>query len=190
MVSVIAQSTALVLIDLQQGIVAPARFPYSSEQVLTRCQRLAARCREAGATVVLVNVGWATDHSDYPNGLADAPSPLPSAEKMESWMTLCNGIAENGDLHITKHQWGAFTGTELDLQLRRRGVDTIIVAGIATNFGVESTLRHGWELGYNMVVAEDACTSADTTLHNMAFEYIFPRIARVTQTDEITLTKR
>ena len=61
------------------------------------------------------------------------------------------------DLVITKRQWGAFHGTELDLQLRRRGIRCIVLGGIATNIGVESTARAALELGYELVIAEDMC---------------------------------
>jgi nicotinamidase-related amidase len=65
------------------------------------------------------------------------------------------------------------------LKLRRRGVDTIVLGGIATNFGVESTLRSGWEHGYNMIAVEDACTTVSKELHDMACTAVFPHIFRV-----------
>ena len=92
-----------------------------------------------------------------------------------------------GDVVVLKHHWGAFTGTDLDLQLRRRGVKTVVVAGIATNFGVESTVRSAWELSYDVVVVEDACTSMDADLHRFAIDKILPRIARITSADDLTL---
>ena len=64
---------------------------------------------------------------------------------------------------------------------------TIVLTGIATNFGVESTLRSGWELSYDMVVVEDACTSRSAELHSFAIENIFPRIARICASDDISL---
>ncbi|SJN59274.1 hydrolase [Vibrio ruber] len=169
--------TALILIDLQQGILAPQRYPYPSDEILARCQSLAARFRRHGATVVGVNVGWSADLQDYPPGVVDEPTPAPEA--MEQWMTLADGVVEDGDVLITKRQWGAFTGTALDMQLRRRGIRHLVVVGIATNMGVESTLRHGWELGYNMITIENACSSFSSEFHHMAFENIFPRLARV-----------
>ena len=88
-------------------------------------------------------------------------------------------------MRITKRQQGAFHGTELDLQLRRRGVTTIVLAGIATNFGVEQTAREAYQHGYAVVIAEDACTSVGPDLHRFAIERILPRIARVRSSDEI-----
>ena len=84
-----------------------------------------------------------------------------------------------------KHQWGAFYGTELDLQLRRRGVRTIVLCGIATNFGVESTARDAWERNYALVFAEDAMAGLNAEAHQFAITTIFPRLGRVRSTDEI-----
>ena len=64
--------------------------------------------------------------------------------------------AADSDVRVTKHQPGAFHGTDLDLQLRRRRIDTIVIGGISTNVGVESTARAGYDLGYNFVFLEDA----------------------------------
>ncbi len=86
---------------------------------------------------------------------------------------------------MTKRQWGAFYGTDLELQLRRRGIDTIILCGISTNIGVESTARNAWELGFNLVIAEDACSAASAEQHQSSMTHIFPRIGRVRSTEEI-----
>lgn len=136
--------TALVLIDLQQGIVAMPLAPRSGDEVVAASKALAARFRAAGAPVVLVRVGWSADGADRPPRNVDKPAPIPPGGLPQGWSELVDGLAEPGDVHVLKKQWGAFTGTDLDLQLRRRGITTIVLAGIATNFGVESTARHGW----------------------------------------------
>ncbi len=82
-------------------------------------------------------------------------------------------------IEIIKRQWGAFYGTDLELQIRRRGIDTIVLCGISTNIGVESTARNAWELGFNLVIAEDACSAASAEQHNNSINHIYPRIARV-----------
>jgi nicotinamidase-related amidase len=89
------------------------------------------------------------------------------------------------DIVITKRQWGAFYGTELDLQLRRRKTDTIVLCGISTDIGVESTARFAYEYGYQQIFAEDAMTSRSDEQHNAAVNFIFKRIGRVRKTDEI-----
>ena len=90
-----------------------------------------------------------------------------------------------GDFVITKHQWGAFHGTELDLQLKRRGMTTIILCGIATNIGVESTARFAFEYGYNQVFVEDAMAALSIEEHVFTVGKIFPRLGLVRKTKEI-----
>jgi nicotinamidase-related amidase len=90
-----------------------------------------------------------------------------------------------GDIVIFKRQWGAFYGTDLDLQLRRRGLATIVLCGIATEFGVESTARDAYERGYEQVFAGDAMTGRSAESHANAVERIFPRMGRVRRTEEI-----
>ena len=107
--------------------------------------------------------------------------------KREKAAELADGLAEPSDLRITKRQWGAFHGTELDLQLRRRGVTTVVIGGIATNMGVESTARAAHEHGYAVVLAEDATTGLSADMHAFAFEHIFPMLGRVAKTGEIEL---
>ena len=182
--------TALVLIDLQNGIVNRPNLNRPADQVVAFNKQLAEQFRAAGATVVLVNVGWGNDYADAIKALVDQPTPQPEGGLSPDWMQLVEGLAQPGDLHITKHQWGAFTGTELDLQLRRRGIDTIVISGIATNFGVESTVRHGWELNYNMVVVEDTCASFSAEMHDFSCSIVFPRISRVIRAGQISFSGR
>ena len=88
------------------------------------------------------------------------------------------------DFLITKHRWGAFYGTELDLQLRRRRVETIKLCGIATNFGVESTARFAFEFGFNQIFVLDAMAARSKEDHEYPIKYIFPRLGLVRSTDE------
>ena len=181
------RATALVLIDLQEGIVGRPLAPRSGAEVLTASRALAERFRAANAPVVLVRVDFAEDYADAPPANVDSPMQRPAGGMPPNWSQLAEGLAAPGDIHIVKRQWGAFYGTGLDLQLRRRGVRTVVVGGIATNFGVESTVRCAWEHGYDVVVAEDACATMSPELHEMAIQHIFPRIARVTRSAEIVL---
>jgi nicotinamidase-related amidase len=177
-------STALVIIDLQKGIARDGLGPHSADDVVTRAKALAARFRSAGAPVVLVHV--ALKPGEAPSLNVDQPS-LPTDGTPPDFSEFVDGLREDGDIVVLKHHWGAFTGTDLDLQLRRRGVKTIVLIGISTNMGVESTLRSGWELSYDMVVAEDACTSRSAEMHAFAIDNIFPKIARVCSADAVTL---
>jgi len=179
-----AATTALVLIDLQQGILPYAQAPYDSATVLANAVPLAAAFRAARAPVVLVKVGFSADGGDALKALVDAPNPAgaPPANWLDDTAEL---PAQPGDIRILKRQWGAFHGTELDLQLRRRGIKTIVLAGIATSIGVESTARNAWELGYDIVFAEDATSGPDAGTHANSFEKIFPRLGRVRKTADV-----
>jgi len=92
---------------------------------------------------------------------------------------------KQGDMIIIKKQWGAFYGTELDLQLRRRKISTIVLCGIATNYGVESTARFAYEYGYNQIFAEDAMAAMTEEVHSSSIKYVFRRMGIVRSTEEI-----
>ncbi len=177
--------TALVLIDLQHGIVnRPGSAPRSGAEVVRNAAQIADKFRKLGAPVVLVNVNFHPDFKDRLNVPVDvpfAPGALPS-----NWAELVPEIGpQAGDLRITKHQWGAFYGTELDLQLRRRDVRTIVLGGIATNLGVESTARDAYERGYHQILVEDAMASFSAEWHEFAVKNIFPRLGNVCSTAEV-----
>jgi len=177
-------TTALVLIDLQQGILPYAKAPYDSAAVLANAAPLAQAFRAAKSPVVLVKVGWSADGGDALTSLVDAPNP-PGASPANWLDDPVELPSQAGDIHIVKRQWGAFHGTELDLQLRRRGIRTIVLAGIATSIGVESTARFAWELGYDIVFAEDATGGPDAAMHANSFEKVFPRIGRIRTTADV-----
>jgi nicotinamidase-related amidase len=181
------RSTALVLIDLQNGIVGMNLAPRSGQDVLATGDSLARRFRAAGALVVLVRVAFADDFSDSLRQPVDQPPQRPAGGLAAGWSEFPPGLAQRGDIHVTKRNWGGFYGTDLDVQLRRRGIRTVVLGGIATNFGVESTARQGWERGYEIVIVEDACASMSAELHDMAVRAIFPRISRVVRADGIGL---
>jgi nicotinamidase-related amidase len=170
------KTTALVLIDLQRGITSRNTEPHAANDVIARAAKLAAAFREAQAAVVLVNVSYSADDGDRMKTPVDQQPPI-AFPLPADWAELMPELnAQPGDIRITKRQWGAFYGTELDLQLRRRGIRTIVLGGISTNFGVESTARDGWERNYAIVFVEDACASFSGPAHTFAFENIFPRL--------------
>lgn len=181
------RTTALVLIDLQNGIVRMPVAPRSGAEVVAAGKVLARQFRAAQAPVVLVRVGWSADLADALRQPVDQPVQRPPGGLPADWSELVDGLAEPGDIRITKRQWGAFHGTELDLQLRRRAIRTIVLGGISTNFGVESTARQAWEFGYEVVLVEDAAAGASAELHEMAVKHIFPRIARVVRSGDVNL---
>ena len=181
MIAINPRTTALVLIDLQNGVLSRKLAPISAEELLERGKALARRFRDAGAPVVLVNVAPKLDgpvrQVDEPAGL---PRPLPPG-----FADLAPGLAEPGDILITKPTWGAFFMTDLDSELKNRGVSTIVLGGVATHIGVEATARQAWELGYELVIARDVTTSLAVEPHEGTMRYIFPRISRVTDSEAL-----
>lgn len=178
------RTTALVLIDLQLGIAPFAGGPYTSAQVYERAGRLAARFRELGSPVALVRVGFSPDFADVLKPPVDAPSP--PRKLPDNWLDYAPELqATDTDIHVIKRQWGAFYGTELELQMRRRGVQTLVMGGVSTNIGVESTARVAFELGFSQVLVEDAMSSSDADMHAFAVGRIFPRLGRVRSTEEV-----
>ncbi len=180
------QTTALVLIDLQKGITGRELAPHSGADIIKKGGELADRFRQAGAPVVLVNVAFAADFKDAPRQPVDQPNPMPPGGYPANFSELVDGLKQAGDICITKQQWGAFYGTELDLQLRRRGIQTVVLAGVATNIGVESTARQAWEHGYALILAEDATTSMSAEMHAFSMKFIMPRLGKISATADIT----
>ncbi|MET0238690.1 MAG: hydrolase [Sphingobium sp.] len=175
---------ALVLIDLQEGIVSRQTSPHDASAVVARSAALAKAFRAKGLPVILVTVGWAADMADAPRQRYAAEIAPPADPEAFVAIDPALDVAPT-DIHVRKHQWGAFHGTDLDVQLRRRGVSQVVLAGIATNMGVESTARAAWEHGYSILFAEDATSSFSTDMHRFAFENIFPRLGLVTDSETI-----
>ena len=178
------KQTALVLIDLQKGVLSRQTAPHSAADVLARSVRLANAFRKAGGLVVLVHVSFSPDGADALKQPTDA-GPMGGARDAD-WDVISPELGPGeGDIVITKRQWGAFYGTQLDMQLRRRGIETIVIGGIATNFGVESTARDAYEHGYAVVFVEDAMAGLSESAHSFAISNIFPRLGRVRSTEEV-----
>jgi nicotinamidase-related amidase len=176
--------TALVVIDLQKGIVGRPTVPYATEVVVRNAAALAAAFRENGMPVFLVRVTPSADWKDALRPIADAA--MPAQTPPPDWAEIVPEMGpKQGDFVITKRQWGAFYGTDLDLQLRRRGLAAIVLCGIATEFGVESTARDAYERGYEQVFAGDAMAGLHVESHANAVERIFPRLGRVRGTEDI-----
>ena len=178
------RSTALVLIDLQKGIVARQTAPHSSADVVKEAARLADAFRSGAAKIVLVHVVFSRDDRDRLSPKVDSAPPGGPTPPDYGEIVKELGPKPN-DIVVTKRQWGAFYGTDLDLQLRRRRIDTIVLGGISTNFGVESTGRSAWEHGYQVVFVEDAMAGMTEEAHNFAIKTIFPRIGLVRSTEQV-----
>jgi nicotinamidase-related amidase len=186
MLTLDAKRTALVLIDVQKGTLGFSLSPHGPADIVATAAKLAQAARNVGALLVYVRVAFATDYADRPQGLTDTPMILPPGGMPKDWSDYAPEVAAIApDLWITKRQWSAFHGTELDLQLRRRGITHAIFGGIATNFGVESSARDAWQHNYTAVIAEDACSSVGPDLHRFAIEKTLPRVSLIRSSAEI-----
>jgi nicotinamidase-related amidase len=183
-----APRCALVVIDLQRGIVGVPAAPHPGAEVVERAAELARAVRAAGGLVVLVRVTPSPDGKDALHPASDLPPP--GGARPPDWAELVPPLAGLGDLVITKRQWGAFYGTELDLQLRRRGVRTIVLCGISTSMGVESTARDAFERGYEQVFVEDATSARSVEEHEHVMKRVFPRLGRVRSAAEVVAALR
>ena len=177
------QNAALVVIDLQKGVLGmPTAQP--TADILAKAARLTAAFRAKSLPVVLVNVaGRAPGRTSNPRSFNPPPG----------WEILAPELGSApDDILITKYNIGAFHGTGLDMQLRRRGVTQIILVGIATSSGVEATARAGYDHGYNVVSVADAMTDGDPAAHDHAVGVQLAKIGEVTTTDEVlaALAKR
>ena len=182
--------TAVVVIDLQKGIVQFPGNPHSTQSVIANSVALLDAARTVGAQPILVHVGRSPDGRDGLDVACDEPMRMPGALPPD-WSELIPELnRQPNDLVVLKRQWGAFYGTDLELQLRRRGLSTIVLCGIATAFGVESTARDAYERGFEQVFAEDAMTSRTSESHTNAIANIFPRMGRVRSTAEIVAALR
>jgi nicotinamidase-related amidase len=172
--------TALVMIDLQHGTLARQLAPYSREQVVGNCVLLSQEMRNRGGMNVFVHVlldDMLALPADAPMRKPGTPAPPPEASHL-----VPEAGVEATDIVIAKRQWGAFYGTALDQLLRRRHIKTIILGGVMTNFGVESTARAAFDMGYELVFAEDAMSSISADAHQFACQDVFRVMGRVRST--------
>jgi nicotinamidase-related amidase len=182
--STIDPTPALIVVDLQKGVTARPEM----KPILDNSVSLAAAFRERGFPVVLVTVdGGAPGRTDA----HQAGGGRGSRQRPADWAELAPELGPaSSDLRITKQRWGAFTGTDLDQYLREHGVTQVIVTGIATSIGVESTGRSAHELGYHVVLATDAMADVNPDAHANSVSRIFPRMGETATTAEILTALR
>lgn len=174
--------TCLVVIDLQKGITQMEAHPYEAKAVIANAARLADAVRKNKMPVFLVHV----ERSEGTALRAEADVTFPQREMPPGYMDIVPELGpEPSDVVITKRQWGAFYGTDLELRLRRGGLDTIVLCGISTSLGVESTARFAYEYGFGQIFAEDAMSDRSDEAHRNAVESVLKRIGRVRSTSEI-----
>jgi nicotinamidase-related amidase len=169
--------TALIIIDLQKGIVASATA-HPMAEVVKHAAALTDAFRKHALPVVLVNVdGGAPGRTEQSRNLSGLPP---------DWTDLIPELNQQPTDHmVTKRTWGAFTNTDLEAHLKRLGVTQVVIAGVATSAGVESTARHAHELGYHVTLAIDAMTDRSAEAHANSIARIFPRLGETGETYEI-----
>ncbi|MGA7356195.1 MAG: hydrolase [Candidatus Cybelea sp.] len=183
-VTMLDPASALVVIDMQKGILAmPTVHP--TARVLANVVRLVDAFRASQRPVVLVRVGWSPSGGDALKSRTQS-APV-TAKRPADFFEYADELRADAqrDVLVHKRQWGAFYGTDLDLQLRRRGVTNIVLCGISTSIGVESTARDACERGYNLTFAPDAMTDLSDEAHDRALRLIFPRIGEIGTVAEI-----
>jgi nicotinamidase-related amidase len=176
-VTTLDPKTALVVIDLQKGVVAfPTAHP--ANEVVRHASELADAFRHHGLPVVLVNVdGGAPGRAEETRSIRDFPA---------GWTDLVPELNQQPTDHtVTKRTWGAFTNTGLEKHLKELGVTQVVIAGVATSIGVESTARYAHEAGFHVTLAVDAMTDMNADAHHNSITRIFPRLGETGTTQEI-----
>ena len=176
-VTALDPKTALIVVDLQKGIVAyPTAHPIG--EVVQHAAALADAFRRHGLPVVLVNVTGGA-----PGRTEQAP---PRRAFPADWADLVPELNQQPEDHtVTKKTWGAFTSTGLDELLKKLSVTQVVIAGVATSIGVESTARQAHEFGFNVTLATDAMTDMSPDAHNNSITRIFPRLGETGTSSEI-----
>ena len=170
-------NTALIVVDLQKGIVGSALI-HPIDQVVERSRALLDAFRGRGLPVVLVNVaGGAPGRTERPR----RSEPFPAG-----WTDFIPELDQQpGDIVVTKRTWGAFASTDLEDRLKALGVTQVVVTGIATATGVEATARQAYEQGFNVTLAIDAMTDGRAEAHDYSIKNVFPKLGETGSAQEI-----
>lgn len=177
--------TALLLMDFQTEVVA--MFDRAAPAI-ARAAELCTAARAAGVPIVYVVVGFRPGYPEMNRRNASFAMLAQSGR----FVTTPAGAdlapplrQEPGEVVVVKHRVSAFAGTDLDMILRAKGIETLVLSGIATSGVVLSTVRHAADADYRLVVVEDACADRDDEVHRVLTGKVFPRQATVTSTAEV-----
>lgn len=185
--STLDPALALIVVDLQKGVTR-LELAHPVEDVVANSRLLLDAFRAKKLPVVLVNAaGRAPGRTEAGSARAastSASSPA-DATSSDSAELVAELGQQPGDHTVTKHTWGAFTRTDLEAHLKELGVTQVVVTGIATTAGVESTARQAHEAGFNVVLAVDAMTDMSREAHENSVTRIFPRLGETASTAEI-----
>lgn len=171
-------NTALIVIDLQKGIVS-GNFIHPIAKIVDQTQTLLDVFRAKDLPVVLVNV------TGRPQGRTEQ-GPRSNLSFPAGWSDLLPELDQQpSDIVVTKRSWGAFATTDLDQELKARGVTQVVVTGVVTSVGVEATARQAYEQGFNVTLPLDAMTDIREAAHEYSIENVFPRLGETGSTQEI-----
>lgn len=177
--------TAFISIDMQQGVASHQSHPNSADEVISRVSQIVDAARAGGGFVLYVRTSFLHDESDALHPIMDVKRPS-KPNRPEGWDQLVEQLTPRPlEPVITKRSFDAFYGTELDLELRRHDIDTVVIAGISTNFGVEGTARSAYNRGFNVITVEDAMAAGSTEMHESSLTHVLPYIGRVRSTEDI-----
>jgi nicotinamidase-related amidase len=171
-------NTALIVIDLQKGIVK-GDFIHPIGEIVDRTRALLHVFRAKRLPVVLVNVaGRAPGRTEQ--------GPRSNVSLSEGWTDLLPELdQQTSDILVTKRSWGAFATTDLERQLKTRGVTQVVVTGVATSGGVEATARQAYEQGFNVTLVIDAMTDGREESHAYCIKNVFPRVGETGSAQEV-----
>ena len=195
------RKTAILFFDILNGYYHKAELAAKARMkpMVDNAARLMRAGREAKIPIFFAKGNHRPDGATTAVLLTDTDNtlkPWPNGEVKKGKMHVVAGDPSSDvipeldprpdDYYIPKYRWSAFFQTYLDLALRARGIDTIIISGGSTDVGVASTVYSGRDLDYNMIVVRDACgTSHDQRAHDLFMELVFPRMSRVRTTDQV-----
>ncbi len=177
-ITMLDPTTALIIVDLQRGLAGSA-FIHPIDDIVTRACDLIAAFRRRSLPIVLVNVdGTAPGRTERPRH---------AGQFSDGWTDFLPQLGRQpDDIVVTKRTWGAFASTDLETRLRGRGVTQVVISGVATGTGVESTARQAYEAGFNVTLAVDAMTDARPSAHDYSIANVFPRLGETGSTQAIT----
>jgi nicotinamidase-related amidase len=170
-------NTALIVVDLQAGLVGlPTVHPF--DDIVANAVRLADAFRANKRPVVLVNVaGGAPGRTEAGAGGHAFP---------DGWTDLLPELGQQPtDKTVTKLTWGAFHDTDLAQHLNELGVTQVVLVGVSTSSGVESTARQAYEHGLHVTLATDAMTDTNPAAHDNSITHIFPKLGETGSAAEL-----
>jgi nicotinamidase-related amidase len=200
--AIVPSRTAIILIDLQNDIIRNPNGPFygaiaeqvRERQVVERVVRLTDGARAAGALIFYVTVVRRKDYGDVVNQITElvaagkAPPPKQQVSLVEGTpgaQLVGELVPQSGDYVLVKKRRNAFHQTELDFHLRARGITTLAIGGVATDLGVENTVRDAWDRDYNVIVLDDISVAVPPSAHDYAITSVFPRMARIMSSERL-----